>query len=686
MKKRLAREIAPVLSTLLLMAAGGLLPREGIRDWRLVLPLALCAVLPLLLELCGFVAFELVNRRLRQADIAKMQRYLVGHRDAAAETARAKLASLRRLRMLTGAYTALLWLLAAGTALLAGLTFQEAFSLLTLPVCFWAYLLFYAVYSRFRREQTDDPTGDGVVPLDEADYPALYAAARRAADSLEYRGRIGILLTPGCNASVLREPQGCRLLLGAMLLQIMSEEELHCILLHELAHIAAAQPETLREARCNARIHEWESDSTWQLHAVRGLFLPLDFAYTFHYGLYEYASSVINELAADRAMADFGSPAAAVSGLLRLFYTDRYEWEDGLEDRTSLLEPEEPAPDYIARNLDAFRQAVERRHKDWDAMVGIEILANNASHPTLRMRMEALGVSEARTIPQNDSAAWTAEMQKALAAAEQAVLKVRKETYAKDREENYLTPLREVTEWEEKGRPVTSGYPDIVAALDQLCRYSEAEELCERAMAELPDTSSLYARYFKGCCMLYRYDARGMELIYHAIEKNSNLLENGLSVIGTFCCYTGREQELQDYRRRAVQLSQKDKDSTSQAGFLTRHDRLSSETLPEGMLENILAYIGSVADGKIARVYLVRKTVSDSFFTSVFLIRFAGGTDQQQREILHKIFLYLDGYPVEWQFSLFDYADYAFIHPEKINGSLVWSNTPKEKTLEGPAS
>ena len=92
-----------------------------------------------------------------------------------------------------------------------------------------------------------------------------------------------------------------------------------------------------------------------------------------------------------------------------------------------------------------------------------------------------------------------------------------------------------------------------------------------------------------------------------------------------------------------------------------------------------------LADGKIARVYLVRKTVSDSFFTSVFLIRFAGGTDQQQREILHKIFLYLDGYPVEWQFSLFDYADYAFIHPEKINGSLVWSNTPKEKTLDGPA-
>jgi len=158
------------------------------------------------------------------------------------------------------------------------------------------------------------------------------------------------------------------------------------------------------------------------------------------------------------------------------------------------------------------------------------------------------------------------------------------------------------------------------------------------------------------------------------------LARKGLQVIGEFCCITGREAELLEYRERARELAQKERDEYSETGVLSKHDRLSAEHMPDGMLEEILAYIRSVDCDLIQSIYLVRKTISESFFTSAFVIRFYGGTDQQRDEIMHKIFRYLDTYPVDWQFSLFDYFECRDIHFDKIEGSLVYRKADHNET------
>jgi polyphosphate kinase 2 (PPK2 family) len=91
------------------------------------------------------------------------------------------------------------------------------------------------------------------------------------------------------------------------------------------------------------------------------------------------------------------------------------------------------------------------------------------------------------------------------------------------------------------------------------------------------------------------------------------------------------------------------------------------------MLEDILSYMHSLDEkGIINRVFLVKKTVSESFFASVFVVHFYGGTDEERRDIMHGIFRYLDSYPVEKQFALFDYFEYPDVKIEKIEGSLVY--------------
>lgn len=228
--------------------------------------------------------------------------------------------------------------------------------------------------------------------------------------------------------------------------------------------------------------------------------------------------------------------------------------------------------------------------------------------------------------------------------------------------------------WEERGMPVIAEeYADVISDLNQLGRHSDAEALCDRAIEELDETASQHAYYTKGISMLRRYDKNGTDLIYHAIENNHNYLEHGLHEIGGFFCMMGMEEELLEYRKRAQELAQLDKDEYSEAGFISKNDKLVRDDMPEEMLRDILDYIHSVDEDIIHKVYLVKKVISETFFSSVFVIHFYGGTDEQRHGIMHKIFRYLDTYPSERQFSLFDYFDHPDINYNKIEGSLVYS-------------
>ena len=68
----------------------------------------------------------------------------------------------------------------------------------------------------------------------------------------------------------------------------------------------------------------------------------------------------------------------------------------------------------------------------------------------------------------------------------------------------------------------------------------------------------------------------------------------------------------------------------------------------------------------------MRKTITDSFFTSAFVIRFRSDTDQEvQEQVMHRIFRYLDTCS-DWQFSLFDYRNVPKGLVERVPDSCVY--------------
>jgi hypothetical protein len=85
-----------------------------------------------------------------------------------------------------------------------------------------------------------------------------------------------------------------------------------------------------------------------------------------------------------------------------------------------------------------------------------------------------------------------------------------------------------------------------------------------------------------------------------------------------------------------------------------------------------------VSEGCIREIYLVRKVISEDFFSSAFVLNFEYGADREVMDRAYTaIFNYLDAYPVDWQFSLFLYNRETEMAVKRVEGSLVWE---KKKT------
>jgi tetratricopeptide (TPR) repeat protein len=284
-------------------------------------------------------------------------------------------------------------------------------------------------------------------------------------------------------------------------------------------------------------------------------------------------------------------------------------------------------------------------------------------------------------LPLDDSDAWQKERAAATKCAYELLQRAYEENYAEERESDYLEPLKNVEAWEAKGCPVVAEeYADVVSALRDVGRVTDAMALCDRAMAELTGPAADLASYMKGCYLLNRFDPDGLALVYRAMENNNNFVEEGLEIVGNFCCITGNAEALEIYREKAVELHQRAVDTYEKAEGLNPGDNLSAEHLPDGMLDGILAHLQASDDGKVRQVYLVRKTVSADFFATAVVLRFGDDTtDEHKQEVFHKMFRYLDT-STDWYFMLFDYDEVRGVNFNAIPGSRVYERAEASAT------
>lgn len=613
----------------------------------------------------------LFNRRLSKRSLADMSKYIDSHREGGLDHGQQKLLLLKRIRFFTKLYTACLALLALVIGFFGGALTADNTSCQTL-ICFASGFVYLSALSRIHFPEVTPKPEEDTLLANREDYPILYGIARKAAESQGWQGEIQILFHPECNAGIQLQRNTCRIHLGVLLLDLLTEEELLSVFCHEFSHIAREQALDQAQIRHNVWLNQ--GGNPHFLSSLTCLFFAFpNTLFLWHFQLYLYAVSLSAEKQADQAMTALTDPATAASALIKLKYHDMYQWEFGSLDADPLYKTEAPDPQFLHRQAARIRTRTGERQSVWNDLIDREIISRKASHPTVKMRLEGLGAAKLPAIIFPDKDILTGEREQAMVFAAKTVCDGLADTYADARKEIYLDPLAQVEAWEQAGKPVTAEeYRDIVTALQYLGRNTEADTLCRQAIEQLSGPAACFAHFSHGCFLLRCYDDKGIDHLYQAIAGNSNYIEEGLEMIGEYCCLTGNQEALDSYRAKAVELLQKTKDVYSQISTLQKGDHLTAETLPEGMLEALLDYTASVDQGTIAEAYLVHKQITQEDYTSAYIVHFKEGiTDEEKTRVLDRLFAYLDT-SSDWQFSLFDYDHIPGKMLQNIPGSCVY--------------
>ena len=515
----------------------------------------------------------------------------------------------------------------------------------------------------------------------EGELPQLETLAKQAADTVGVKGSIRLEITRDCDCDVNRVGRTYVVFLGTRLLTALTKEELFQCLLLSFDYFSR-----LKEYRRILRRYRLGSLGAADIRPLTFAF-DLFFSYAdatmeWEYDLYAIAFKLRADRLANERIRREGNPSATVSGMCKRALWRYFVFEANDFIAVPFYKYPEPHWHYEWDVCDAYRRALAERREVWLDMLSREMRPEGERHrPLFREQWRAL--TPEATAPVIDiwvpdlTTPYGEEVMKAVELVENRIREEITRSYTAARKREYLEPLATVEAYEASPEGYTTPeLSPIINAYRDICQYDKAEALCDGILETETNPFALaHAIYFKGMCMLHRYETEGIDLIYRAIDLNKNYMKDGFEMVEEYCTLCGLSDEYEGYLHRAdIQVSAHAYNHEG-AGSLSATDHLVREEGLGGMLPDILSYMEQVSEGCIREIYLVRKVISEDFFTSVFVLNFAyGASDDKMRHAYEAIFNYLDTYPVDWQFSLFVYDRETERAVKRIEGSLVWES------------
>ena len=529
----------------------------------------------------------------------------------------------------------------------------------------------YGFASRFLRERQKKPDFSQALPCKE--FPMLYRMAEEAAGPLVKRNRIHIFVSDNLpdeegNVGIAHVGKDIWLCCGTMVLGTLEAEELKQVLEHEFAHLEHDDNGHL--VRFDRLMQFMAGDEEGFMSTVCDIPFRLPYTFLAYEGsFYFLLSSRQKEMAADDETND---QAHMCSALAKIAAHNLFHYE--MQAYDCIFRSEEIPTDFATARVNSYRRKLTEREGEWRQILESSIPSKMDTHPTFRQRWESLGACAYTMTPAALDDGYGAECWAAIATCDKERASVEKEKYEEMRRRAYLEPLERVRAYEAEGKllPPEEMRP-IMEAYFTLGQPEKMEALCDEIIATNDSpTATAFSRFWKGFLLLHRYDAAGIDLIYQAIETNRNYTQAGMEEIGKFCTLMGLQEALEEYRRRAVEYFQTQKDWDHSEGITARAD-LSAETLPEGWLEQITGHILASAGEAVTEVYLVHEVNKSGCAMSSFILRFADGTeDEVVDKVYDSTFRLLDDWPTDWEFCLYVFEPDMAKVLKKIPGACVY--------------
>ena len=669
-KKRCNIAATLICSILLTIAAfaAGLVFFKGIA----IAPVLFCIVVGLLLLLCisSAVCAPLYTKRFLSMSEKEKENFILSYRDDVQKDIDYEAKKLKRTITVIKIYEVFIFILYVATAFLAGAAgVNTSSSTILVPLWGIMCMLFKLFESNVKFDFSEY--------TEEKDLPYLYALAKKAMDTNGVKGKIRIVILPDCNAGIQKFKDTYSVQVGVYMLCVLSEDELYQVFLHEFAHMAYDYKSLFDKV--NKLLSFLSNNELFISRFLSASALP-EVILSLKTELFSTVAAIHNERYADNAIKKHGNPQAAINGLAKIgmyyfFDAEPNDYAVRFWSRDEMTKT--PCSDYCAE----FKKALLERKDFWSELYEKEIPARISSHPTFKQRKEAFGCeSFSVELPDDNASEYRKECNKAIEMCNEKWYNANAQTFAEQKKECYTEPLETVEKYEssDKQYPVDE-LRHVIDAYSALCRYDKAEQVCDYIISlGEPEEVDSYAFYVKGSLLLSRYDSRGIDYMYNAIKGNHNAIEPALDEIGEFCTKMGLQKELDEYRKKSIELVQQDRDEFSKTSYINKNDNLCADDMPKEMLSEIINVMLDKGGDEIDQIYLVRKIVSDTFYASIFIIRFESDECDKTREILDKIFNYLDARPEH--FSLFTYEKNYVKILKKIKGSLVYDKVSKNNS------
>ena len=657
--------VLALILAIALPVAGNILPLEHSLGLWVVFTASI-----LVPAVCLTVNLVLTRRFKKRADnltYSETQDYILSHRERAEETARKKLALLRKLRRLTSCYSVILGLFGVACAISGG-GLGILTAIFSVP---FSFFLILATLSGLNFPILESFFDEVYTAASEKDYPELYKLAYEASEKIGCNRKIKIILIWQYTLEAMTFGKYDCIIIGMPLLNQLCREEFYAALLHEFAHLSDRNRADISEREYSMHLSH---GTPHYLGAMTGLLYSyLDTAYIHEFNLYNFAAALSLENYSDRAMAIHGCKEAVASVWIKLFYYKMYAWENYKNRKHHFYASEKINPRDLYDRIDEFNSEIAKRSSDWEKMIDKEIISRTASHPTTKMRLEALGVRNYSVMPSVTEEKFEAECQKALSRLSEMVTKNNTEYYDYHRKHNYLDHIRLIEKWEREGKPLDpENYFHVIKAMREIRRNEEADNLCIRAIAELSEKEAAYAHLVHGYYLLREYKDEGIEHIYTCLKNNRSYLSKGLERIEEYCLITGNTKELERCRKKGREQIDNYNKIMRNTYDLKKKIKLVPESLPDGMLEEILNRLREIdTEKQVSRMFIARNNIDDEFRTMVVLTFKIDTNEQDRKRIMWQLHCYLDT-STDWPFALRRYEAVAKAKIDKVKGSLVY--------------
>ncbi len=353
--------------------------------------------------------------------------------------------------------------------------------------------------------------------LPQEEYPALYAILQRAKEAVGY-GRSAVFVREGAGSTDgalgIRETGGrACITLPPVLFCLATEEELYAALVHECAH--AVSRDTALARRIHVINFQYRGKAFYAFW--RNLFFSeIGERLGFRCEVYQTYASLLCEQRADEAVRLHADGQAFINFLAKSALRAEFYRTPHRELSYDLYASEQPPTDLYTRHLTYLEATMSELCAQKKHILLRTLPAKKDSHPTLKMRMEALGAEDFDVTAREKDGALFLEQRRYLAeydadAASDA------EGYRRARESNYLGPKENMARYE---RGEANAYEDYLA----LSAYADVDSGKALALADkiLSSRGCMDTRFIRARLLCQTDDPAGIpamrEVLLHSLD------------------------------------------------------------------------------------------------------------------------------------------------------------------------